>query len=118
MSFTREDVALLRDLADEWEHDPTDIADRLRGIAFEIERSFPPRRVYSVTDVHEIVEWMRKKYPIEEARKRARDFATAPNTERGPDFWFAVTNILGGDTTGWREPRNPPHLPKRTRTNA
>lgn len=118
MSFTREDVALLRDLADDWQHDPTDIADKLRNIALEIERSFPPRRAYSRAAVYEIVEWMKKKYTPEEARAKARGFATSNNTERGPDFWFAVTEILGGDTTGWREPRSAAPGPKPTRTDA
>lgn len=63
-----------------------------------------PRYAPSRENVHDMAAWMRKREGVRKARSRARWFALH-DTMRGRDFWFAVTEILGGDTTGWRETR-------------
>ena len=53
-------------------------------------------------EIYEEANYLRQKIGIQRARLVAREMATH-RTISGRDFWFAVTEILGGDTRGWRQ---------------
>jgi hypothetical protein len=53
-------------------------------------------------EIYDAVAWIRGRFPQRVGRDYARRLALS-GTVRGRDFWFAVTEILGGDVTGWRK---------------
>lgn len=63
---------------------------------FDVEFYAPTRE-----NILNMAAWMERRMGVEAARAQARAFALT-KTVRGRDFWFAVTEILGGDTAGWR----------------
>lgn len=54
-------------------------------------------------DIVDAARWIRQRVSLSQARGYARRLALSNNTIRGRDFWFAVTEILGGDTKEWRQ---------------